>query len=219
VYENDSIVAIATMHSRNGKTGNMVQLYILTKNEHPVEACHSGADSLICGDCKHRPANMGTCYVTLPHGPVGVWKAYHRGRYPFLESADYARVFAGRALRLGAYGDPVFLPFSILEKMTAAASGHTGYTHQWRRCSAKYRNLVMASVDNDAEYRQAKAKGWRTFRVKARDAENLPGEITCPAILGKTHCLRCLLCSGMKRANAKDIAVPVHGSRASSFDA
>jgi hypothetical protein len=219
VYQDDNIVAIVTLKSTNVKTGNMAQLWILNKDIDPLTAAKTGSDELICGDCKHRPSNMGTCYVTLFHGPLGIWKAYHRGRYPFLQSSDYASVLSGKAIRLGAYGDPAFVPYNILENLTAAAAGFTGYTHQWRRCSAKYRNLVMASVDTAAEYARAKRKGYRTFRVSATGQDNSATEITCPASSGKALCLSCKLCCGTKRPHAKDITIKVHGARAGSFNA
>lgn len=48
------IVGIATMESRNGKTGNMIQTFIVRADQHPLEALSTGADSAICGDCALR---------------------------------------------------------------------------------------------------------------------------------------------------------------------
>ena len=56
-YENDSIVGIITglaHSSHNTKTGAMLQTWILVKNVNPIEAVNTGADELVCGDCKHR---------------------------------------------------------------------------------------------------------------------------------------------------------------------
>jgi hypothetical protein len=219
ISETKDRVVILTMHSDNIKTGDMSQLWILHRTIAPTAAAKTGADVVICGDCKHRPANMGTCYVTLFQGPLSIFHAYHRGRYSYLQPADYKTVLAGRAIRLGAYGDPAYVPFGILVKITAAAIGHTGYTHQWRRCNPKLKALIMASVDSISEYQDAKLAGWRTFRVSPTGDDNIPGcEITCPASAGRVQCINCRLCSGTTR-RAKDITIRAHGAKASKFAA
>ena len=40
--------------SKNVKTGNMLQTYILRADISPLEAIQTGADASICGDCGHR---------------------------------------------------------------------------------------------------------------------------------------------------------------------
>ena len=77
----------------------------------------------------------------------------------------------------------------------------------------------MASVDTIEEREEAKKAGWRTFRVAEKFTGEdivLPGEILCPASeeAGKrTTCDKCGLCAGLSR-KAKDIMIPVHGSKA-----
>ena len=44
-------VVILTMNSKNRKTGNMAQVWILREDVDPVAAVASGADETICGDC------------------------------------------------------------------------------------------------------------------------------------------------------------------------
>ena len=53
-YEDNDIVGIVTFNSNNIKTGNVVQTWIIVKDINPIEAVNTGADKLICGDCKHR---------------------------------------------------------------------------------------------------------------------------------------------------------------------
>lgn len=48
------IIAIATLHSGNVKTADMIQTWILLKYMSPQEALDTGADFAICGDCRHR---------------------------------------------------------------------------------------------------------------------------------------------------------------------
>ena len=216
LHESADIVVIATLASDNRKTGDMVQVWILAREVSPVVAVKTGTDSLICGDCKHRGIDGAkrTCYVNVGQGPNSVWKAWTRGNYPTLALADYARVFHGRAIRLGAYGDPAMVPVEIVAELTRVSTRHTGYTHQWRNTPA-LREFVMASVDNTREFDEARALGWRTFRVSST-LEARAGEILCPASEegGKrTQCARCGLCDGSRANDArKSIFIPVHGT-------
>ena len=215
--ETSTRVVIATMGSNNSKTGDMVQVWILHRNLSPRNAVNTGADRVVCGDCPHRGT---TCYVRVDHAPRGIWQAYQRGRYQKLAIRDYPRVFAGRAVRLGAYGDPAFMPRRVVRALVSAAVGHTGYSHQWRR-SEWLKPHVMASVDSLAEQHEARAAGWRTFRVSSGQNPE-PWEILCPASKeagNRTTCLDCQLCNGSAGSMdpRKSIYIPAHGVRASAF--
>ena len=72
------IVAIATVGSRNAKTGDMVQTWIMRDDVKPLAAAQSGADASVCGDCKHRPISGGACYVNLGQGPRAVFADTYR---------------------------------------------------------------------------------------------------------------------------------------------
>ena len=53
------IMVIATgfaNKSSNGKTGDMIQTWIIREDIAPNEAIKSGEDESICGQCIHRPA-------------------------------------------------------------------------------------------------------------------------------------------------------------------
>ena len=65
------IVVVATLKTSNIKTGDMVQTWILRSDIEPHHAVKSGDDLSICGDCIHRPANQGSCYVTVFQAPLG----------------------------------------------------------------------------------------------------------------------------------------------------
>ena len=220
LHETLTRVVIATMESENVKTGNMIQIWILNRNTAPHVAVKTGEDSVVCGNCPHRGTIVDgklidrTCYVVTFQGPLSVWSAYHRGVYERI--TDYS-VFSGRMVRLGAYGDPAFIPRRIVDRIVAAADGHTGYTHQWRGADW-LRQYVMASVDTLAELETARANGWRTFRVSST-LDTQTGEILCPASdeAGKrTTCEQCGLCNGA-RDGVKSIMIPVHGRGADKF--
>src|SRR5262245_15960006 len=129
LHEDTARVIVATGFTRkseNSKTGPMIQVWILVRNESPLDARKNGHTGVICGTC---PLQNGTCYVDLGKAPQGIWKAYKRGSYPKLPSVE---VFKRRVVRFGAYGDPVYIPFSLLRAIAEASAGFTGYTHQWR---------------------------------------------------------------------------------------
>jgi hypothetical protein len=215
------VIATDTRESdANEKTGRMIQVYILTAEESPLDAVRDGSDSLICGDCPLRgkdPDNgfVGrTCYVRVIQGPLAVWRAWQRGAYPYLPRTRYADLFSGRAVRWGAYGDPAFIPLEVIRWVSFFAKRHTGYTHQWKH-NPQLRAYLMASVDSEVEYYQAKAAGWRTFRVRAAGERLQAREISCPASAEsghKTQCVRCGLCDGARDNDCrKDISIVVHG--------
>ena len=208
LHESSDVVVIATglkAKSANAKTGGMVQVYILVRDMSPLDAVKAGADVAICGNCPHRGAIVDgkligrRCYVNLGQGPRSVWQAYTNGRYGRVDISEYSKLFSGRAIRLGAYGDPAFIPRAIVAELTRVASFHTGYTHQWKT-NAWLKAYVMASCDSQSDAIEAQADGWRTFRVARKgDTAKLEREISCPASAeaGKrTTCNKCALCNG-----------------------
>jgi len=218
------IVAIATGLTRpsvNRKTGPVVQVWIMPQHAAPHETLRDGSDASVCGDCPLRGlAGKGrACYVDLPKAPLGVWRAWRADRYPRWDGSPFAR-----KMRLGAWGDPAALPIGVLESLTRAAPlGWTGYTHQWRnltgRKGARYRSLIMASADSEADGRTARARGWRTFRVLPKGdrqpSGSRPREIVCPATTpgSTTTCETCGACNGSTgRADRRvSIVVEAHG--------
>jgi hypothetical protein len=85
------IIGIAVLKSRNAKTGDMIQTFILRADESPLSA-------------------IDTCYVDVAKSVQSVYAAWVRGTYPLLSPAQGARMLTGRAVRLGAYGDPASIP-------------------------------------------------------------------------------------------------------------
>jgi len=224
LFEDARIVVIATTESANSKTGDMIQIWILSRAVNPVEAVRTGADADCCIDCKLRGTGNRDrmCYVSVFQAPLSIWNKYNRGGYSRLAIADYGRVFGGRKVRFGAYGEPVLIPLHIVREIGYACDGHTGYTHQWSNPAyAEYQVYFMASVDTVAEYDAAKKLGWRTFRVRTADGDLLPREIMCPAsdeAGHRTTCSECRLCAGSYAGDPrKDIAIIVHGGNAGKF--
>ena len=213
-------VAIATLRSINAKTGDMVQVFILRPDLHPLEAIATGADRTICGDCPHRrrwsPERgrwVRSCYVDVGKSVGAVFRAFACGSYPEYDPSVHARYLRGRRIRWGAYGDPAILAESVVRDLTAIADGHTGYTHQWRREFAQWaRGFFQASCDSFADYLAASAAGWRTFAVVPQGDTPYSGKL-CPATAedSQAQCLTCRLCDGAKQ----DVFVEAHGVGAS----
>lgn len=226
LIDGSPVVAIANRietASKNEKTGAMVQTWIIRDDMHPVEAVKTGDDSAVCGDCKHRPSTGGACYVKTFHAPTKVYTAHNKGRYmiPGLHFPVelLSSIFEGTVFRVGSYGDPAAIPTNIWATCLSQVKHHTGYTHQWRNADPALADICMASVDNAEEYRQAKAMGWRTFRVMS-GLNSSAQEVLCPASKEagvKSNCAKCRLCSGNSSKAKKDVAIVVHGGTAKRF--
>jgi hypothetical protein len=219
LLDGSPIVAIAITASTNSKTGNMVQTYILRDDVLPTEAVKSGADSAICGDCKHRPSTGGACYVNVGQGPQVVYRAFLRGNYP--DAPSIAGLGDGRMVRLGTYGDPAAVPTSVWSALVSLSIGRTGYTHQWRNgADPELLGLVMASCDTQAEADEARAMGYRYFRIRVNGGAMASKEFICPASeeAGKRKtCLECGACDGNERGAKASPVIIAHGAKASRF--
>lgn len=216
----DPIVGVVTSidrPSKNAKTGDMAQAFVLRSDISPIEAVKTGRDDAICGDCRHRSgSNIGrSCYVVWWLSPNQVFKALPS--YERMTPAALARVLDGKHIRLTAYGDAAAVPADAWLSLVKYTAGWTGYTHHWRTCDQRLQTILMASVDSEADMREALALGWRTFRVRGQDLA--ANEVICPASNEAEHsttCLDCQLCRGTTR-QAKSVAIMPHGNRVRWF--
>jgi hypothetical protein len=245
------IVAIVTglaSASANGKTGAMLQTWILPRDVHPSRALDTGADASVCGRCPHRPQyacrdcgmiafaeerdasgacclcgsrrlkRMRSCYVRM-QAPPSVWKAYKRGRYRRIsDPRELAALGAGRAVRLGSYGDPAAVPFRVWQAFTARSASHTGYTHQRDAAGFDTRllQLCMVSADRASDADEAHAMGARAFFVRPKGAPLPRGFGQCPAAAEagrRVTCEACGLCGG-SAVNARSMSIEAHGNGA-----
>jgi hypothetical protein len=220
LLDGERIAVVATgvyssQATKNRKTGNMIQTYIIRRDIHPMLARRMGADYSICGDCMHR--EQSTCYVNLCHGPINVFLALVDGSYKEYEPEDI-ELFRDRFVRLGTYGDPAAVPIEVWENICKVAKGWTGYTHQWKKCDPRLKCFCMASVDSierfNVEYEKAQSMGWRTFRVR-ESLDNPVGEneFVCPASKERgvlTNCEKCGCCSGIFSHTKKSPVIMLH---------
>lgn len=200
------IVALATLDSRNRKTGPMIQTWIVPW-EGPLDGTKTATDDSVCGDCPRRRSLGGDCYVRIDAAPHAAWKKWDREGRPgenWDESILKLQMEAmDHGLRLGAYGDPAAVPVHVWHDLIDAIRPRviTGYTHQWRSSHATaYRSLVMASCDNAADATEAHAKGWRFFAAvpTMAHAVNLPKSIQCLADAKGLTCEQCGICNGAR---------------------
>ena len=226
LFDGKPIVVIGIWSSKNGKTGDMLQTYIIRSDIDPRDANKYGEDESICGQCRHKGtptfnplkklAEGRTCYVNMGQGVLIVYNAFKAGKYP-----DYTHSVSRRALgfrakvRIGTYGDGAAAPRYVWDELLADAIGHTAYSHNDGDPA-----IYMVSADTLQQAQAAWSSGYRTFRV-VRDVSEIDRthEVLCPASKEagyKATCETCLLCGGTS-VKAKSIAIPVHGSGAVHF--
>ena len=210
VYENEEIVCILILISRNRKTGSLSQLYILDK-----ETLKGG----FCSNC----TSEKICYVF--NGLKGVQDSYRKGNYPHVD-INLSR----KRVRLGAYGDPALIPLEVLRDKLQVRR-FTGYTHMWRlESKQEYKSMLMASVEDIQSYHLAKSLGWRVFYnqldvylgdVTQDQVDQETRSILCPNTTHEITCDECMLCDGRKseKDTRKDIFIHPHGGRLSKKNA
>ncbi len=209
---------------KNGKTGDMVQTWILRQDVSPGKASLNGEDKSVCGDCVHRATDgKGTCYVNTAWGPHAVWQAYKNDVYPKVAKEEQFWIRDMLHVRFGAYGDPVAVPRKVwLKILPLSPFDSTGYTHQWRsKIAREFKSFLMASVENEAEALEAQDKGWRTFLVVPLNRDVPKGYVWCPSDAlnpaDKVECKDCGLCSGTRLKVKKSVAIYVHGNAAQGY--
>lgn len=225
-FDDQPIVAIATglgRKSKNRKTGAVVQVYLLHREVLPSTAISTSLDRAVCGACRHRAVGLGTCYVDVVRGADVVWRSYKANAYASV--ADDIELPRGACLRVTAYGDCVALPFPSWQPFLLLTQQYgctvLGYTHNWRSCDRRFQQFCMASIETHAEYREAVAAGWRTFRIRTPGSALEPNEVQCPADThadvkslcgvdpGAVSCDACRKCNGGQ--DGPNISLYPHG--------
>jgi len=198
------IVVLATVSSKNRKTGTMIQTAIMRADMAPHDAKNNGHDVSICGLCPRRHFLGGDCYVLVQNAPLSTWRHWDRAGRPGENWADPENIIRlyqdgkDSGLRLGYYGDPAAVPYTVWQDLIDAIQPKyvVGYTHQWRHLDRPvshptienisqltyrikmlnwYRNNVMASCDSVNDAMEARQMGWRYFlAVPSKSNINLP---------------------------------------------
>ena len=231
IYQGESlldgkeIVVIFLPTSKNSKTGDMAQTYILVVGIDPRLASKTGADYSICGDCKHRGipttdpnrklAMKRSCYVKIYQGVLATFRAFEKGNYLVANTHDeIQKLGTNQFVRLGTYGDPSAVPSYVWDSLLSKSKNNTGYTHQSNNPNADVRtDQCMISADSYAQAKEFWNKKIRTFRVLQKNEEiDKQNEVLCPASKEagrRTTCNDCMLCSG-SNIKAKSVAIYQH---------
>lgn len=226
MLDGSPIVVIASTGSSNVKTGPMVQTWILRADLNPSEASRLGKDESVCGSCPRRHSLGGDCYVQLVHAPRSTWQSWDRQGRPG-ENWDHPGAMVAlqqdaltHGLRLGSYGDPMAVPYTVWADLIAALQPRkvVGYTHQWRtildgESRDWFRGHLMASADNFQDATDARFLGWRYFLATSRTTEIPPNTIQCPATRAEDPltCTKCGACNGA--GSAHSVYLYEHGMR------
>jgi hypothetical protein len=122
-----------------------------------------------------------------------VEKEWLAGKYPVCNDP---RMFRKAIVRVNAFGEGPAMPIAYMHAVSEVAEGIVGYTHLWRRQRVKtWSQYLMASVHSLPEAANARARGWRTYRVGGEKEAGL-FEDKCPEGLS---CVDCMLCCGGSR--------------------
>jgi hypothetical protein len=212
-FDGSPIVVVATGfadRSRNEKTGDVIQTWIIRSDVSPMEALAANSDTAICSDCPLRGEHGHDrgCYVNVGRAPQAVFRGLKRGVYIRYHRRKHTRWFRGRKLRIGSYGDPCAVPANTWTPLLPLVDSYVGYTHQWS-WNPQYRHFVMASCESEAGYFAAVADGWRVFRARLEDQPLLDGECVCRNEASGLQCADCGGCCG--ESNRPNFAIIVHG--------
>jgi hypothetical protein len=218
------VITILLPPKGNRKIGAMWQTFHLLADVAPHEAVKTGADEAVCGACPLRPSvvkaakELGEkrtpCYVVTFQAPLSIYRAWLRGAYEPITPEAARILLRGADLRLGAYGDPASVRFSVWQRLGVGSGEfrHTGYTHAWLVDGFDERalSLMMASLDSkSAERADRLPSSARTYRIVASVDDIRADEVQCPYQTRGVQCSACGLCAGTSR-NAKSVAVLAH---------
>jgi len=211
--------------SANGKTGDLMQTWILMQDVNPAQAVRERSEGGVCGDCVHRPQADGkrSCYVNM-RTPGSVWRSYKAGNYARLDPQYWSLLGHVReaGIRFGAYGDPGAVPVNVWQSLKSIARFTTGYTHTWRYSVSTYADVTMASCETLDDLRHAESLGYKAFLVvKAGEAKDTigAGMARCPSdpsLVGvHVPCSQCQGCSGA--TSRRHRVIEVHGATAHQY--
>lgn len=216
LHSDERIFIVATSGSKNEKTGDMIQIWIMDATRHPSESRKSGHDALNqCAGCPL--ASNNGCYV-IDNPLIAIAKKYARDGYKPLSigTPEFARFFRNRAVRFGAYGNPSLIPLPLVESIAKLSRRWTGYFHDWHLMTEEraqaYGRYFMASCETQS-WQKAQAIGLRTFTTCAEPSDIVGSGIECLADKAGMQCAECGLCDGTNRRDGKlpSVWIKVHG--------
>lgn len=219
----------------NSKTNTSVGLTIAPADAvNYFDVRRSGGDVAVCGSCPARAPSSGgdgSCYVGNG-SRIGLSlrgmlaKGINLPVDGTVEDIRYLlKHLRIEQLRSSVWGDAAALPPDVWGNVEEAAKMRDvailGYTHGWTSLGfdriVHLRATHVASVETPLQRLQAKAAGWRTFRVSRIGERPLQGEeFHCPAALErghKTQCSSCMACGSVgNEQERRDALIWVHNT-------
>lgn len=225
IFRQDDVVnVLVCKDSKNSKLGKHLIIGTYHFNIEQIINRDLTKDASNCLDCPYsynqNDGKSGGCYTHKGHQRMGLNAMIKRlnkleieefNQAKYNEFLDKVRQKDVELVRFGVYGEPIFLPLSMVTQLTALANNHTGYTHQWNKPRYEdYNKYFMASVHNSFEAAIAKDNGYRSFMAVIDPVDDA---VNCPASKEagrKAVCATCGLCSGTEGKGSKDIFILEH---------
>lgn len=182
-----------------------------------------GHDGKVCFDCPFSVSNgakLQACYTHKMMQYTGflsslrsIGKEYGTfDAIPYLSPKlmeSIVQACAGKYVRFGSYGEPILIPYSLVNDITSVAKSWTGYTHQWMSYP-EFSKFFMASTHTPCGEAMARALGWKSF---VASPELLSDMVNCPASAEqnyRSNCAKCGLCSGTEGKGSKSVVILEH---------
>lgn len=195
--------------SSNDKTGNVVQTYLISKDQ-ITERRIFGSKCNLC-------PMVENCYVSRDKLTVrrSLLKLIigEKTSYQFASLQEVLPYLNNRVIRLGTYGDPSSIPLDDLKQIVDSSKGHLGYTHFWKVIDPEYSKYLMASTESLEDSMLANVLGYRAFQVLLKDQEihQVPDNtIECLNASHGLTCEQCRLCKGNLKGSLKNIYIHEH---------
>lgn len=217
-FNNKKVACIVTgldKPTANKKTGNLLQTWFIGTDKPPAEQKKNKVHS-VCNLC---PLIARGCYVMTQWSVSAIYNKYKNGGYKKITDLN---IFKGRKVRWGSYGEGILCNYNLFKKINKISSGWTAYTHNHHlKKYQKYKQWMMASVENLQQAKECWKKNWRTFRIVKDIKEKTEFEVICPAqpayfeiAKKKITCEDCMLCCGNASKSPKSIVIVAHGGAA-----
>ncbi len=182
-----------------------------------------GADGDVCFDCPFSVSNgasLSACYthkLMQYSGFLSSLRSIGKKYSSFDDIPDLSpKLFEqiveqsrGKYVRFGSYGEPILIPYSLVNDIVSVAKSWTGYTHQWMSYP-EFSKFFMASTHTPCGESMARAFGWKSF-VATED--KLTDMVNCPASEEqnfRSNCSKCGLCSGTEGKGSKSVFILEH---------
>lgn len=210
--------------SANRKLG-LYKMVIQTYHFSESQLYNFKDDVLNCMGCPYsfnmNAGKSGGCYCHKGYQAMGLTAMVNRlkkleiGKFNkilFNSFINYISQYDIQLCRVGAYGEGVLLPISVIKSIIKISKAHTAYTHAWTDPKyRKYNKYFMASTHNQFETAIANSYGFRAFQSSIIKDKKMA---ICPASKeftgNKKTCIQCAACDGTSNNKKSNIFILKH---------